>query len=252
MEIAVLSGIVVLFLMTGVYVWFSYRTLHEVRRENHLYRGIIERQLNISTTPYLHCDLTSDSSSREIKIEIYNIGYVPAHDIHASAIGAYTEEIMDISALMRTCIQPRYRKYPLQADKVGYYGIRGSFRAPILPFQKRLAIAFNLPIQPIDIYMLLQYRDILGSNYYQIYCFSDLDKQGKYRANLYEPKGFETIDRLHFYDADDANFSMPDKTIPYYLKDFIDLWNHSLSYQLTTLYSEETTPQHTSMDVQAI
>ncbi|NJN56851.1 MAG: hypothetical protein HC879_04830 [Leptolyngbyaceae cyanobacterium SL_5_9] len=239
MEPFVLAGIAILLVITGFYAWFTHRILRELRQENSLYKTAIEKQLKISAFPHLYCDMQCDIHENGVKLEIYNVGNVPAYDLHISAIGAYTEEGVDIATFLRNYVQPRYRKYPLQSDKVGYYGIRSSIRCPMLPFQKRLAIALGLPVRPVDIYVMIQYREILGGNYYQVYCFSDLDEKGNYRANILEPQGFEPIERFHFYDLDDANFSTADKSLPYYVSDFIDLWNHSLSYRLTVLYSDE-------------
>jgi hypothetical protein len=229
----------ILLVITGVYAWFTYRMLKQIQQESTVYKSALDRQLKISAYPHLYCDMQGDFQGEGMKLEIYNVGSIPAYDIHLSVIGAYTEESMDIPTFMRNYVQPRHRKYPLQIDKVGYYGIRSSVRCPILPFQKRLAIALSFPLRPVDIYVLIQYREILGGNYYQVYCFSDLDEKGNYKANILEPPGFEPLERFHFHDMEDTNTAIADKSLPYYVGDFIDLWNHSLSYRMTTLYSEE-------------
>jgi hypothetical protein len=238
MESLVLISIVILLIIVSFYTWFTHKLLQETRQENKLFKSIIENQLKMAVFPHLYCDMQTEMPGNQLRLEIYNVGSTPAYDIHISIIGAYTEEGIDIPTFMRTYVQPRYRKYPLQADKVGYYGIRSIFRCPMLPSQKRLAIGLNLPTQPVDIYALIQYRDISGSNYHQVYCFSDLDEKGIYRANILEPQSFEPLDRLHFYDMDDAKLPIADKLLPFYVNDFVDLWNHSLSHRLTTLYAE--------------
>ncbi|MBE9177444.1 hypothetical protein IQ268_02495 [Oculatella sp. LEGE 06141] len=238
MESLVLISIVILLVIVGFYAWFTYKILQELRQENRLLKGTLEQQLKLSSFPHLYCDMQTEIPGKALKLEMYNIGSVPAYDIHISVIGAYTEEGIDISTFMRNFVQPRYRKYPLQADKVGYYGIRSIFRCPTLPTQKRLTIALNLPTQPVDIYALTQYRDVSGGNYHQVYCFSDIDEKGSYRANILEPQRFEPLERLHFYDMDDAKLPVTDKPLPFSVGDFVDLWNHSLSHRLTTLYSE--------------
>ncbi len=248
MEPVVLIGLLILLVITGFYAWSSYQTLQEIRQENNLYKQVIERQLKISAFPHLHCDMQCDRQTNSIKLEVYNIGNIPAYDLHMSVIGAYSEENLDIPTFMKTYVQTRYRKYPLQVDKVGYYGIRSSTRCPVLPFQKQWAIALSLPVSPVDIYALIQYREILGGNYYQVYCFSDLDDQGNYRANILEPQGLEPLERFHFHDVDDANFSATGKALPYYVGDFIDLWNHSLSYRFTVLHPENVDPTQTVYD----
>jgi hypothetical protein len=143
---------------------------------------------------------------------------------------------------MRTFVQPRFRKYPLQPDKVGYYGVRNSARYPLLAYQKRLEIPLKVPASPVDVYALLQFREVTGANYHQVYCFSEVNEQGNYRANLAEPTRAEIIERLHFYDTDDAKISGQEKALPFALKAFIDLWNHSISLRFTLLEPEGAAP----------
>ncbi len=240
MEIFIVIGVLLLLATTGFYAWFSAQILKEIRQENSTYRTIIEKQLKLATLPHLYCDLKP--SVQGLKLEVYNVGSVPAYDIHISTIGAYTEEGIDIPTFLRTYIQPRYRKLPLQADKVGYYGIRSSLRYPMLPVQKRLEVALSLPARPVDIYVLVQFREMQGANYFQVYCFSELDDKGGYRANLVDPVKSESLERQHLHDMDEAK--LPEKAVPFSVRDFLELWNHSLSYRLTSLaIDEQAVPQ---------
>ena len=185
-----------------------------------------------------------------LSLEVFNISNVPAYDVHVSLIGAYTEEALGIATFMRSYVQPRHRKYPLQSDKVGYYGVRNAVRLSLLPTQQKIVLSLPFPIQPADVYTLVQYRELSGENYYQVCCFSAIDESGVYRANILEPAEIQTIERLHFFDVED--FSLPQSSshssgatttsattaenlsdaYPYYLTDFVDLWNHSISSRL--------------------
>lgn len=173
--------------------------------------------------------------STSLALEVFNISNVPAYDIHVSLIGAYTEESLGIATFMRTHVQPRHRKYPLQSDKVGYYGVRNALRLSLLPTQQKIVLRLPFPIQPVDVYTLVQYRELSGQNYYQVCCFSAIDSSGAYRANILEPSNIQRMERLHLFDIED--FTLPDTgdgkdDLPYYLADFIDLWNHSISSRL--------------------
>jgi hypothetical protein len=245
-------GALVLLGVTAFYGWYTHRLLQELRQQSLLYREVLEKQLKVTAFPHIYCDLQPDFQTGSLQLEVYNVGNIPAYDILVGVIGTYTEETMDIPTFMRNYVQPRFRKYPLQVDKVGYYGVRSSIRFAMLPFQKRLTIALSLPMRPVDIYALVQYREVLGTNYYQVYCFSDLDTKGSYRANVVEPSRVESLDRFHIYDMDDAKVPPANKSLPYPVADFTDLWNHSISYRLTTLYTDETTfpSQPQQQDVQ--
>jgi len=242
MEISLLIGSLILLVITGFHAWFSYRLLQEVRHESGLYRMAIERQLRLATLPHVYCDIQANEDSPGIHLGVYNIGNTPAYDLHVDIIGAYTVEGMDIPTFMRTFVQPRFRKYPLQPDKVGYYGIRSSTRYPLVAYQQRLELPLKMPASPVDVYALVQYREVTGANYHQVYCFSEVNEQGHYRTNLAEPSRAEIIERLHFYDTDDAKISGQEKGLPFALKAFIDLWNHSISVRFTLLEPEGAAP----------
>jgi hypothetical protein len=218
--------------LTGTYVWLNLRNLKQLQQESDYYRNLVEQQLKLTTLPHLYWDLRLSEADRTRVLDIFNISGLPAYDLHLSVIGAYTEANLDIATFLRTYVQPRHRKYPLQADRVGYYGVRNSVRLSLLPAQQKITVELPLPDYPVDIYTLVQYRDLSGENYYQVCCFSAIDETGGYRANVLEPKVGEVIERFHLFDPE--NYELPDlpEDWPYYVKDFTDLWNHSLSYRL--------------------
>ncbi|MBE9079603.1 hypothetical protein IQ241_20265 [Romeria aff. gracilis LEGE 07310] len=219
--------------VTGTYAWLAHKTTRQRQQEGDFYRSAIERQLQITAMPHLYWDLRLAETDQTLTLDVFNISSVPAYDVHISLIGAYTEEALDIASFMRSYVQPRYRKYPLQSDQVGYYGIRSALRLSLLPAQQKISLALPFPLLPVDVYTLVQYRELSGENYYQVCCFSALDESGAYRANILEPTETESMDRLHLFDPE--NFELPEakQAWPYYLADFIDLWNHALSSRLT-------------------
>jgi hypothetical protein len=239
METTLLIGALILLSMIGLQAWFSYRILREVRQESSFYRHALERQLRLASSPHLHCDIQPNADAVGMHLGLYNIGNSPAYDLHIDLIAAYAVDGMDITTFMRTFVQPRFRKYPLQPDKVGYYGIRHSLRQPLIPYQKRLEFPLKLVANPADVYVLLQYREVAGNNYHQVYCFSEVNERGLYRMNLIEPSRAELIERLHFSEGDDAKISAQEKSLPFALKAFLDLWNHSIAYRFTILEPED-------------
>lgn len=183
-------------------------------------------------------------AATSLALEVFNISNVPAYDVHVSIIGAYTEEGLGIATFLRTYVQTRHRKYPLQPDKVGYYGVRNALRLSLLPTQQKIVLSLPFTIRPVDVYTLVQYRELSGENYYQVCCFSAIDESGVYRANILEPAEIQTMGRLHLFDLEDfalpqsvaegklESLESPQEDLPYYLADFIDLWNHSISSRL--------------------
>ncbi|MGD1897570.1 MAG: hypothetical protein ACFB16_11540 [Phormidesmis sp.] len=243
--------------LTGTYAWLANKNIKQLQQESSYYRSVVEKQLRLTALPHLYWDLqptsqptnssiNSDSKPSNLTLEVFNISNVPAYDVHVSIIGAYTEEALGIATFMRTHVQPRHRKYPLQSDKVGYYGVRNAVRLSLLPTQQKIVLSLPFPVQPADVYTLVQYRELSGENYYQVCCFSAIDESGAYRANILEPSEIQTMERLHLFDVEDyalpseeriANAPLNHKenaseTYPYYLVDFIDLWNHAISSRL--------------------
>lgn len=274
--------------LTGTYAWLTSKNTKLLQQESTYYRSVVEKQLRLTALPHLYWDLQSTGQSTELAsnlsneqsidnaqgkcnlaLEVFNISNVPAYDVHVSLIGAYTEESLGIATFMRTHVQPRHRKYPLQADKVGYYGVRNAIRLSLLPTQQKIVLSLPFPVQPADVYTLVQYRELSGENYYQVCCFSAIDESGAYRANILEPSEIQTMERLHLFDLEDfslpnaapANMSLsngsaalvnqkeePNEASPYYLTDFIDLWNHSVSSRFIL---DATTPPEAEAPVKA-
>ncbi|MEL6940242.1 MAG: hypothetical protein AAFO84_13730 [Cyanobacteria bacterium J06598_1] len=263
--------------LTGTYAWLANKNIKQLQQESTYYRRIVEKQLRQTALPHLYWDLQATGQALDqavgqsnpekqntLALEVFNISNVPAYDVHVSLIGAYTEEALGIATFMRTHVQPRHRKYPLQSDKVGYYGVRNAVRLSLLPTQQKIVLSLPFPIQPADVYTLVQYRELSGENYYQVCCFSAIDESGAYRANILEPSEIQSMDRLHLFDVEDfalpgslsgSNGAIANNTTalkendpssdtenyPYYLVDFIDLWNHSISSRLIS--DTPTTPE---------
>ncbi len=277
--------------LTGTYAWLANKNIKQLQQESTYYRSVVEKQLRLTSLPHLYWDLQSTrqpteplaeqpltsqlaeskSGQNNLALEVFNISNVPAYDVHVSLIGAYTEEALGIATFMRTYVQSRHRKYPLQPDKVGYYGVRNAVRLSLLPTQQKIVLSLPFPVQPADVYSLVQYRELSGENYYQVCCFSAIDESGVYRANILEPSEIQTIERLHLFDLED--FSLPNENAsdrtpanrassdytkasrsdlyPYYLVDFIDLWNHSISSRLISdapITPEEEVPVKATYD----
>lgn len=249
MEPILIISNLVLVGLTGTYAWLTSKNLKQLQQESGYYRSVIEKQLRLTALPHLYWDLQATKAAdgaTSLALEVFNISNVPAYDVHVSLIGAYTEEALGIATFMRTHVQPRHRKYPLQSDKVGYYGVRNAVRLSLLPTQQKIVLSLPFPLQPADVYTLVQYRELSGENYYQVCCFSAIDESGTYRANILEPNEMQTMERLHLFDLED--FALPEKKEPtdlntdeppYYLADFIDLWNHSISSRLISESNSE-------------
>ncbi len=255
MEPILIISNLVLVGLTGTYAWLTNKNLKQLTQESTYYRNVVEKQLRLTALPHLYWDLqpaTDPDGHNSLALEVFNISNVPAYDVHVSLIGAYTEEGLGIATFMRTHVQPRHRKYPLQSDKVGYYGVRNAVRLSLLPTQQKITLSLPFPIQPADVYTLVQYRELSGGNYYQVCCFSAIDESGAYRANILEPAEIQTIERLHLFDLED--FAIPERKedsledLPYYLIDFVDLWNHSISSRLI-LEAPHTPPSSSEEDI---
>ncbi len=235
MESILIISNLILVGLTGTYAWLSNKNIKQLQAESLYYRGVVERQLRLTVLPHLYWDLRPAANDSGLALEVFNISNVPAYDVHVSLIGAYTEESLGIATFMRSHVQPRHRKYPLQPDKVGYYGVRNALRLSLLPTQQKIVLSLPFPVQPVDVYTLVQYRELSGDNYYQVCCFSAIDESGVYRANILEPTKVQTMMRLHLFDPEDFTWPEPETDradLPYYLADFVDLWNHSISSRL--------------------
>jgi hypothetical protein len=142
----------VLVLVTAVYVLLTYRLVSITRKSS-------SEQLRLATLPHIYC--RPEVRDERLWMHLSNTGQVAAHDIVALVL-VYLEE-------------EQVMAYP---DLFGSACTKESLHVSILPHQKQVSLRLTSP-EPLDWFQaLVQYRDIRGVNYAQLYSFSRLTSGG--------------------------------------------------------------------------
>jgi hypothetical protein len=222
--------------ITGIYVYLTYKLLRESRKANEVNSSALERQFRISTLPHLYCDIkVSDSTV----LQILNVGKNPAVDVDVMTIGVIGEDELGVATLKKDYVSKGFQDLAPTPDEEGLYGISDRVVYSVFPFGKKVEVAKYFPITPSSIWVLLQYRDIFGINYSQLYWFTlSPFSKGKtfYVLSSIAPKKLESSERVDLIIEEVADMVAGSRLgvrggagLPEHVKeDFLGLWSHSI------------------------
>jgi len=227
-DILISFSSVFLAILTGIYVLLTYKLLKENKKSN-------EQQFRILTFPHLYCEIKKKGD--KCMLVTYNVGNVPVYDVDILVVGVYSEEDIDIQTFMNTYVRTEYRNYNLQPHEERFYGIYDHICYLFFPTKKKIIGELNFCLRPDSVYILLQYRGILGINYSQVYWFFE-DLEGNiYKLGGLDPEIITSSPRVTV-DADLGSLDLiaprPLKTLngnplPKHVKEkFLDVWIHSI------------------------
>jgi hypothetical protein len=186
----------------------------------------------LSFFPAINCKIRDDSSNATFVIQ--NPSNIPAFDVDIWAVGAYSEEELDLSTFLTKYVSKKeHRDSPslLTPTDEGFYGVFEHLFYPIFPQKQQNSSQLGFPLKPNGVYALVQFRDIKGTNYQQMYWFFYEASQssrtpGNYRLGSLDPVVPVEAKRMQF----DSKLKFETKkSIPDYLLEFSIFWNASIS-----------------------
>jgi hypothetical protein len=186
----------------------------------------------LSFFPAINCKILDDDSA--VSFVIQNPSNIPAFDVDIWAVGPYSEEEMDIPTfLVKYVAKKEYRDSSnnLTPTDEGYYGVYEHLYYPIFPQKQQNTTQLKFPLKPNSIYALVQFRDIKGTNYHQMYWFfSEGSDNGEtptiHRLGSLSPEVPVVSARMEFGEKIEFDIS---KSVPKYLLEFASFWNASIS-----------------------
>lgn len=188
---------------------------------------------SLSFFPSLNCRIQYDDSGLFFLIQ--NPSNLPAFFVDAWVIGIYDEDDVDIPTfLVKHVSKKEYREMKLNSTDEGFYGVYDRFFFPNFPQKQQNSIRVEFPSPPISFRALLQFSDVKGTNYHQLYWFFSEDNK-KYRLGSLSPivpimwPIIEYKGKLDFKGLDN---------VPNYLTEFASFYNCSIpnSYINTEKY----------------
>jgi len=188
--------------LTACYVYLTYRLLRVASNTNDTNRNLLKEQFRLSNFPVLNFTTYADKDLNYLKIQ--NIGNTPSYDLDIWLFITLTDEELTPEMYYDKYVADKNKKY-IKFDNIkdsDNWGVSDRGCYPVLTPKASIHIPLNYP--PIDEWffdVLIQYRDVLGNNYYQrlLYKSNHLDGQ-PYVADEIEPPIPTLIDRIDFTD----------------------------------------------------
>jgi len=187
---------VALAILTGLYVYLTRKLLKssiEANRQNQL---AIKEQVRAMTSPYLRCAVYQLKDKLHFKLS--NIGHGPAYDIDLLMIGHYSEDEFDVSQFVTKDSKGNLITTKLDEESNFHFFDRiiYGYASP----KTEVNASFAFPERPKSLSILLQYRDISGDNFAQIYWFFEswVGPKKFYKLGGCEPKVVTVSPRIGF------------------------------------------------------
>jgi len=168
MEAATIITNIVLACLTAVYVILTKRLLDSNIEANSQNRALSIENHRLQVFPQISCHV--EKNVDDLYIVIQNLGDNSATDVDLIFVGVYSSE--DLSPeQFRDEIVVGYRgeKPEITLTDEGFFGIYDRIVYSTAPPNSKTKTKMLFPILPNGIYALMQFRDILGNNYYRCY-----------------------------------------------------------------------------------
>ncbi len=191
----------------------------------------------LNLIPALNCSINSQDSKAFLTVA--NAGGALAFDTDVLAIGIYDEEDIDIPTFFVRYVKKKHRDTKRIRDTVeGFYGVYDHMYYAMFPSRRKIVAPLEFP-EPFGVHILLQFRDVQGNNYHQLYWFfSDYDTMPvSWHLSTLAPKVPSLSPRISF--DDELNLKTEDNSsFPEYIsKEFAVYWSAAISSGYTLSWS---------------
>lgn len=140
-------------------------------------------------------------SNGEFKLVLSNYGAIPAYDLDFIALSYYFEDDMPVDVFLRSYLKKPQYFAGLKASPHGEYAVFDHGVNAVLPPRTRLTIVLPTVHRPDGLHLLLQYRDVAGRNYGQVFWFSHpqrVEKSDRLSLGSLRPKTPRAIPRMAY------------------------------------------------------
>ena len=205
----------ILAVLTGFYVFLTYKLVNESRNANEINRRFTEEQVRLMTSPYIHCSISN--KDEELYISLTNSSPVPAYDVDIWITGMYAfDEIKELIKESSDGNVIYEEDFVYSKDRIIY---------PIFPNGYQVNAKLKFPIITDSLNVFIQYRDSKAENYsYDVWFIDDSDGSRKsYQIGAINPIGnfsavrFDTFEDLKEYDS---------KKYPKHIDDFVNRYKN--------------------------
>lgn len=178
-------------------------------------------QLNaLAFLPTITCKVQPDYEG-SVVLSLLNLGDTPAFDVEVLALGYYNEDDSKLSDFIDKFVLKNAEALEgLTSTDERFFGLFDRLCHFVVPQKQMNVVKLSFPIEPLGVYVFLQFRDVRGSNYFQLYWFfgRDYPRTTYALGNISPPAPmfFARIDTLN------SELSTEDKSpIPSELNEFV-------------------------------
>lgn len=187
---------IALAILTAFYVYFAWKLVKFSNYANLQNQLAVKQQIRVMTAPYLRCAVFQLNDNVHFKLS--NIGRGPAYDIELLVLGDYFESEHDIwqfsiKTAKAELIIPK-------VDNEGFFHIYDRIIYGYAFPENEVEAPLAFPERPKSLSILLQYKDISGDNFCQIYWFfeSRVGPKSFYKLGACYPKVLSVSPRIEF------------------------------------------------------
>ena len=175
-------------ILTGIYV---YLTRKLVKSSNEAVR----QQVRAMTAPYIRCYVYQ--SKKELRFKLSNVGNGPAYDIDLLVLGHYPEDELDSRFIAE---DSKGNLITCELDEEEFFHVRDRIVYGYAFPRSEVDGSFDFPKRPRYLSILLQYRDISGDNFAQLFWFFEslAGRKKYYKLGACDPEVIQMSPRIGF------------------------------------------------------
>lgn len=205
MEKALFITNIILVVFTGIYVALTYKLTRESTKNNNINVDYYREQLRLSCMPIITVFIPDQEDSRNVSINIENIGNLPAYDLDIWFVSAVHNDDHPKSKLARLSKDKEHKRYLKLINKNSladgeFYGLIDYGAYSVLHGNYMIKLNSVFAFEPYSLYLLLQYKDHIGNNYYQLYSLSHSENFDRLIIDNIKPSTLKTHPRFDLND----------------------------------------------------
>jgi hypothetical protein len=168
------------------------------------WEGSFEQQSVLATYPQIACSARHDGKS--IILRIQNAGETLAFDVDVWIFATYVAGD-NFTSFVNSFVKDQYRREVLTAllptleEEDDCFAVSDHIVYFTMPRRRQVDIVLSAPPELPDTFdVFLQFRDVVGRNYYAVYWFyvGEDEAVGRYRLGAIEPQALGRTERLEF------------------------------------------------------
>lgn len=196
MEILTIISNILLASLTAAYVVITKKLLDAAVVSNQQSRSLNIENQRIQLFPHISCH--ASNTDGDIGYSIQNNSDNAASDVDLIIIGIYHTDDYDLKSFINDYGDIAYiNDLNINSTEEGFFGVCHRHIYYAVPPHKQVDCNLYFPVEPDSLYILLQFRDVLGNNYFRVYwLMKDSYEDKRLKIGGIEPNRIKTWARI--------------------------------------------------------